>query len=84
MAGLLQKYNFSSGARAGVVFISLGFILAQVGVNIAANSISVGKSILGYLSTFAASIEWEISSKFVQENFSLADSDVIFDSQVAI
>ncbi|GAA6062412.1 hypothetical protein JCM10212_006047 [Sporobolomyces blumeae] len=32
----------SSGTRAGVAFISIGFIIAQIGVNVSANSLSAG------------------------------------------
>ncbi|CAF3854929.1 unnamed protein product [Rotaria sordida] len=39
----------SSGTRAGVFFISLAFALAQLGVNIAANSISAGSDLTALL-----------------------------------
>jgi NCS1 family nucleobase:cation symporter-1 len=41
---LLGRYveNFTSGDRAGVFFIAAAFMLAQIGTNISANSISAG------------------------------------------
>ncbi|CAF5080325.1 unnamed protein product [Rotaria sp. Silwood1] len=39
----------SAGTRAGVFFISLAFALAQLGVNIAANSISAGSDLTALL-----------------------------------
>jgi NCS1 family nucleobase:cation symporter-1 len=42
----------SAGTRAGVFFISLAFALAQLGVNIAANSISAGSDLTALLPKF--------------------------------
>ncbi|BGP19210.1 hypothetical protein JCM10213_002094 [Rhodosporidiobolus nylandii] len=42
MNGFLSTDNVNSGARAGCAFISLGFVIAQLGTNVAANSISAG------------------------------------------
>lgn len=41
MERLLETYN-THGMRAGIAFISIGFIIAQIGTNIAANSLSAG------------------------------------------
>ncbi|GAA5837248.1 hypothetical protein JCM11251_004945 [Rhodosporidiobolus azoricus] len=41
MNGFLEQSN-SSGTRAGCAFISIGFIVAQLGTNISANSLSAG------------------------------------------
>jgi NCS1 family nucleobase:cation symporter-1 len=52
---LLGKFLDSeptAGTRAGVFFISLGFALAQLGVNIAANSISAGSDLTALLPKF--------------------------------
>jgi NCS1 family nucleobase:cation symporter-1 len=42
----------SAGTRAGVFFISLAFALAQLGVNIAANSVSAGSDLTALLPKF--------------------------------
>lgn len=42
----------SAGTRAGVFFISLAFALAQLGVNIAANSVSAGSDLMALLPKF--------------------------------
>lgn len=47
LSGLLNDYT--SKSRAGVFFISLGFVIAQIGTNISANSLSAGTDMTALL-----------------------------------
>lgn len=47
-----SKYG-SSGSRAGCFFIGFGFMLAQIGTNISANSVSFGTDVSALLPRFA-------------------------------
>ena len=51
---LLSRFldNGNSGTRAGVFFIALAFSLAQLGTNIAANSVSAGSDMTALLPRF--------------------------------
>ncbi|KAJ3037177.1 hypothetical protein HDV00_001988 [Rhizophlyctis rosea] len=49
---ILDEDPYNSGARAGVFFIALAFSLAQLGVNIAANSISAGSDLTALFPRF--------------------------------
>ncbi|CAF1214159.1 unnamed protein product [Adineta ricciae] len=52
---LLSKFldtNLSAGTRTGVFFIAFAFALAQLGVNIAANSVSAGSDLTALLPKF--------------------------------
>lgn len=48
----LDTSPYDSGARAGVFFIALAFIIGQIGVNIAANSLSAGHDLAALVPRF--------------------------------
>lgn len=52
LLGRFLDGDASSGTRAGVAFIAIGFIVAQLGTNIAANSISAGCDLTALLPRF--------------------------------
>jgi NCS1 family nucleobase:cation symporter-1 len=52
LLGRFLDGDASSGTRAGVAFIAIGFIIAQLGTNIAANSISAGCDLTALLPRF--------------------------------
>lgn len=51
MEALLKKYP-THAMRAGVALISIGFVIAQLGTNIAANSLSAGCDLTSILPRF--------------------------------
>lgn len=49
MDGLLNEDPYNSATRAGVFFIASAFIIAQMGTNVAANSLSAGSDLTALL-----------------------------------
>lgn len=49
LEGLLDRNPHDSATRAGVFFIATGFIIAQMGTNVAANSLSAGSDLTALL-----------------------------------
>ncbi|KAF7970275.1 hypothetical protein HWV62_24464 [Athelia sp. TMB] len=47
LGAILDHYNFSSGARAGVFFGGVGVALSQLSLNVILNSVSTGMDIAG-------------------------------------
>lgn len=49
LSGLLDRDPYNSSTRAGVFFIAAAFIIAQMGTNVAANSLSAGSDLTALL-----------------------------------
>lgn len=54
LAGFLDQAPHDPSTRAGVFFIASGFILAQIGTNVAANSLSCGSDLTALLPRYVS------------------------------